>query len=387
MPLATPKKTKAVASASKPAAKSAAKSVAKSVAKMSDYDVDDLTSDFSAQIIQAYVDDGMSTLQYGGHVHFGTGISVPYLIGGWDEQIRDPNDEWSHITKKYTIIRLIPTAGFSLQSLELKWVDAQTLKLVIPWPSWFTKISNHVGFQEGEDKARIFDVDHKAMNSMQNNKAAKVENPNVENKLKRIVDDGCFQFERPMKTGKKDIETAMIKIPITAKDIDTAKGEELPEGGQVRVLQMILTEETPKKEDESESPIRFNDKERVGKLGKEPGGIRSEHLHLMKSRNDRRSVDASVNASMNASASNTITTTTTGPTTFWNAEAGVGTSSLALAAFKHKNDPPVQHKPVDIDVDNEVHGEDDYMPPPDESGNKRPRMLSNSKSTVVPPDE
>jgi hypothetical protein len=53
MPLATPKKTKAVASASKPAAKSAAKSVAKSVAKMSDYDVDDLTSDFSAQIIQA----------------------------------------------------------------------------------------------------------------------------------------------------------------------------------------------------------------------------------------------------------------------------------------------------------------------------------------------
>jgi hypothetical protein len=156
---------------------------------------------------------------------------------------------------------------------------------------------------------------------------------------------------------------------------------------------MILTEESPKKEDENESPIRFNGKKRVGKLGKEPGGIRSEHLYLMKNRNDR--VDASVNASasvnaftsVNASASNAITTTTTGPTTCWDAEVGVGTSSLALAAFKHKNDPPVSHKPVDIDVDNEVHGEDDYMPPPDESGNKRPRMLSNSKSTVVPPDE
>jgi hypothetical protein len=116
----------------------------------------------------------------------------------------------------------------------------------------------------------------------------------------------------------------------------------------------------------------------------------------MKNRDDRRSVDAStVNASasvdMSASASNAITTTTTtaGPTTFWNAEVGVGTSSLALAAAKAKNDPPVSHKPVDIDVDNEVHGEDDYMPPPDEFGNKRPRMLtlSNSKSTVVPPDE
>jgi hypothetical protein len=179
------------------------------------YSVDDLTSDFSAQIIQTYVEDGMLTLQYGGHVRFGTGISVPYLIGGWGEQIWDPNDEWSHITKKYTIIRLIPTQGFSLKSLELKWMDAQTLKLIVPWPSWFTKISNHVGFQEGEDKARVFDSDHKAMSSMQNNKAAKVENPNVEDKLKRIVDDGCFQFERSMKTGKKDIEIAMIRIPTT----------------------------------------------------------------------------------------------------------------------------------------------------------------------------
>jgi hypothetical protein len=44
-----------------------------------------------------------------------------------------------------------------------------------------------------------------------------VENPNAERKLKRIVDNGCFQFERPMKTGKKDIETVMIRIPITAR--------------------------------------------------------------------------------------------------------------------------------------------------------------------------
>jgi hypothetical protein len=145
-----------------------------------------------------------------------------------------------------------------MKSLGLKWMDAQTLKLIVPWPSCFTKISNHVGFQEGEDKARVFDSDHKAMASMQNNKAAKMENPNVENKLKRIVDEGCFQFERPMKTGKKDI--------------NASKGEALPEGGFVRVFQMILTEESPKKEDESESPIRFNDKKRVGKLDKEPGG-------------------------------------------------------------------------------------------------------------------
>jgi hypothetical protein len=82
-------------------------------------------------------------------------------------------------------------------------------------------------------------------------------------------------------------------------------------------------------------------------------------------------------ASVDASASNAITTTTTtGPTVFWDVEVGVGalavaegTPLLALAAAKAKNDPPVSHELVDIDVDKEVHGEDDYMPPPDASGN------------------
>jgi hypothetical protein len=51
---------------------------------------------------------------------------------------------------------------------------------------------------------------------------------------------------------------------------------------------MILTEESPKKKESGESPIKFNEKFRTANLGKEPGGIRSEHLHLMKSRDDRR---------------------------------------------------------------------------------------------------
>jgi hypothetical protein len=106
------------------------------------------------------------------------------------------------------------------------------------------------------------------MKSMQNNKQSKVENPDAERKLKRIVvDNGCFQFERPMKTGKKDIETVMIRIPITARDINASKGEELPEGCYVRVLQMLLTKETPKEEDR-DSPIKFNQTNRDGKLGK-----------------------------------------------------------------------------------------------------------------------
>jgi hypothetical protein len=68
-----------------------------------------------------------------------------------------------------------------------------------------------------------------------------------------------------------------------------------------------------------------------------------------------------------------------------------GTSLLALAAAKAKDDPPVSHEPYNIDVDKEIHGEDDYMPPPDALlGNKRLRMMStcsNCKPTLVPPDE
>jgi hypothetical protein len=63
-----------------------------------------------------------------------------------------------------------------------------------------------------------------------------------------------------LKTNEDRKDGYMIRIPITDKDINASKGEELPEGGFGCVLQIILTEETPKKEDESESPIRFNEK-------------------------------------------------------------------------------------------------------------------------------
>jgi hypothetical protein len=261
MPLKTPTKKKKVTIA---AASSASKANPTPAPKMSAYGVDDLCQDFSTQIIQGFVNEGMSSLQYGGQVDFGDGMSCPYLIGGWSEQL--PKDEWSNVTMKYTIIRVIPTASFSYKSLELKWLDDQTLKLTCPWPSWFSKVSNHVGMQHGQVANRLFHQGHPAMTSMQNNKQSKVEDPNATNKLKRIVDTGCFRFERPMKMGKNDIETAMIRIPIEAKDINVERGEALPEGGHVRVLQMILTEETPA-EDTTDSPIRVTDT-RDAKLGK-----------------------------------------------------------------------------------------------------------------------
>jgi hypothetical protein len=55
------------------------------------------------------------------------------------------------------------------------------------------------------------------------------------------------------------------------------------------------------------------------------------------------------------------------------AQPSVGaTSLLAATAAVAKNSPtPVEYGPVELDVDNEVHSDDDYMPPPDASGNKR----------------
>jgi hypothetical protein len=395
MPINNNKKKKVTiapfASASKADTKAAAKPAFKPAAKMSDYSVDDLTRDFKSQVIQGYLQQGLSSLQYGGHVDFGHGISVPYLIGGWKEQVDDPHDDFNQIERKYSIIRVIPVQGFSLDSLELHWVDKQTLRLVIPWPSWFTKIANHVGLQDKKEASRVFHRGHAAVESMVNNRNAKVENPNAGKGKKRIVDDGVFRFERPMMTGKNDIEREIIRIPITASDIDATKGEQVPEGGHVRVLQIILSEEPPAEEESDDSPIKFKS-QRDANLGKEPGGIRSEHIHLMKSRDDRRNAASVNSASVNASASTAITTTatttttTTGPNTFWGAEAGVRTlavaaSSLALAAAAAKNDPPVVHEQIDIDVDKEVHGEDDYMPPPDTSGNKR---LRKDGTNIIP---
>jgi hypothetical protein len=44
------------------------------------YGVDELTEDFSTQIIQGFVNEGMSSLQYGGQVDFGDGMSCPYIL-------------------------------------------------------------------------------------------------------------------------------------------------------------------------------------------------------------------------------------------------------------------------------------------------------------------
>jgi hypothetical protein len=42
-----------------------------------------------------------------------------------------------------------------------------------------------------------------------------------------------------------------------------------------------------------------------------------------------------------------------------------------LLVLHHHSPTPVEYGPVELDVDNEVHGDDDYMSPPDASGNKR----------------
>jgi hypothetical protein len=59
--------------------------------------------------------------------------------------------------------------------------------------------------------------------------------------------------------------------------------------------------------------------------------------------------------------------------------------ALALAAAAAKDDASVEYGLVEFDVDQEVFGDDAYMPPPDVSGKKRRMNLrSNSQSNLVP---
>ena len=57
-----------------------------------------------------------------------------------------------------------------------------------------------------------------------------------------------------------------------------AKREEIPPGGVLKVLQLIIEEEIEKETTKATMKVT---KEREGKLGKEPGGLWCEHINHM----------------------------------------------------------------------------------------------------------
>ena len=145
-----------------------------------------------ASLLRRYKENGISPTQWGGHVDF-SGLQGPWLIGGWKKQEDDPEDEFLQIERKFTIVRLVPPSGFSIGMIELTWVDKEIkkqLKLLIPWPTCFVKVANHVGLQDGEDSEFVFQRNHLAMESMINNRNLKVEDHSA--KLKHIVCGGLL---------------------------------------------------------------------------------------------------------------------------------------------------------------------------------------------------
>ena len=308
----------------------------------------------NAALLQKYKDEGLAPTQWGGHVEF-TSLQGPWLIGGWKRQEDDPDNEFLQIEHKYTIVRLVPPSGFSIGMIELLCVDKEIkkkLKLLIPWPTCFVKVANHVGLQDGEQGEFVFHRNHSAMESMINNQNLKVEDHSE--KPKRIVCGGLFQFQRPMKMDA--IISEVITIPITDADIDKSKGEEVPPGGVLKVLQLIIEEE-PETEETEKTAMKVT-KQREGKLGKEPGGVRCEHINHMNNRDVCRA----------------------------------SSSSLALVAtVATRHDPPdgpdvtytdgagpfLFEGPVVVDT---------HMALPDLSGAKRHRSNTNT-TTIVPSDD
>ena len=111
----------------------------------------------------------------------------------------------------------------------------------------------------------VFEKNHPAMESTINNRNLKVEDHSA--KSKRIVCGGFFHFQRAMKMD--DIISEVITIPIPKADIDKSKGEEVPPRGVLKVLQLIIEEEPTK--ETTKTSMKIN-KERKGKLGKDPDG-------------------------------------------------------------------------------------------------------------------
>jgi hypothetical protein len=164
------------------------------------------------------------------------GVSIPILRGSWKKKIRADDDEGGFVTtfKDYNLIRMLPHSSIALKQCEPIWLNSQQLRIGIVWPKWFKSAKQQVAFQT-TGSAHKFDEDHDVIDSLQHDINRKQESK--KDKKTRVVDYAIFEFELPQDTSKAATEITILKVTLEAADLDT--GEELPPGGQVKVLQII----------------------------------------------------------------------------------------------------------------------------------------------------
>jgi hypothetical protein len=185
-------------------------------------------------------------------------LSIPILRGSWKKKIRKEDDDGGFVTskKEFNLIRMLPYSGISLKQFEPIWLDAHHLRLTMVWPRWFKSVKKQIAFQT-TGSTHQFDEDHDIIDSLQHDINIKSE---LKDKKTRVSDFGVFHFDLPQDTSKAATEIAILKVTITADDLDA--DEELPPGSIVKVLQIITQQ---KMEGEEENLLDV--KERSVKLG------------------------------------------------------------------------------------------------------------------------
>jgi hypothetical protein len=185
-------------------------------------------------------------------------LSIPILRGSWKKKIRKEDDDGGFVTskKEFNLIRMLPYSGISLKQFEPIWLDAHHLKLTMVWPRWFKSVKRQIAFQT-TGSTHKFDEDHDIIDSLQHDINIKSE---LKDKKTRVSNFGVFHFDLPQDTSKAATEIAILKVTITADDLDA--DEELPPGSIVKVLQIITQQ---KMEGEEENLLDV--KERSVKLG------------------------------------------------------------------------------------------------------------------------
>jgi hypothetical protein len=227
------------------------------------------------------------SLEDGSHVEI-VGSAYATIIGTWDDQNVDEDDTDSSGSddefedEVFTMIRMIMPNGITEKLLTPEWLDDQTLQLTIRWPTWFRKVSKHVALQKSETNAKFkFGKNHKVFRTMRRyvrNLYKRDPSTGLKVSPKVIEDTILFKFNSSMDTTADAIQVKVVKIAIGKDDIDAAAGEEIPTGGKVSVLQVIVSAKINEK-NEVAKKIKVSGEE--ANLGKEPDGTKAFDVILV----------------------------------------------------------------------------------------------------------
>jgi hypothetical protein len=149
-----------------------------------------------------------------------TGLGFPVLCGQYTKEKRI--SPFKLECNSFVLIRMIPHNCLTERMVTLEWTDEYTLVVTIQWPSFFSKIGDHVSFQKGSTDPAEFHSsdDHMVFNSVARylEQRADLSDENNPKVIYKIV----FKFDNPMDTifGLSEVLDVEIKEADLNKEAD-----------------------------------------------------------------------------------------------------------------------------------------------------------------------